>query len=161
MHKLWRAKRDKKYFCGNIYFDIITISSLYFIKPCLGFYLVCFAWEIEGFFRFHEEMMLISSTWCAFPPKSWLKIKISKIWDMVSRFSRTENLKKCTIFQEQKGTKAYSWKYIFWHYHLQQSFFYKTVSGILYLICFAWEIKAFIRFHEEMRLIPRTWCNIS
>ena len=29
------------------------------------------------FIRFHEKMKLISWTWCAFPKKSWIKIKIT------------------------------------------------------------------------------------
>ena len=65
-------------------------------------------------------------------------------------FYRKESLKKCTTFEEQKGTryiwgnvyfgkhylwrvkryKVYSGKRLFWHYYLPLSFVHKTVSQI-------------------------------
>ena len=41
-----------------------------------------------------------------------------------------------------KSKKVYSGKRLFWHYCLQLSFVYKTVSQT-FLICFAWDIKGF------------------
>ena len=51
------------------------------------------------------------------------------------RFSQKDNLKKCTSFEEQRN-KVYSRKRLFWHFHLQLSFVYKTVSQIYFnLFC--------------------------
>ena len=46
------------------------------------------------------------------------------------RFSRKENLKKCSSFERAKRYKVYSRKRLLWYYRLQLSFVYKTVSQI-------------------------------
>ena len=53
------------------------------------------------------------------------KLTFSKL-----QFSQKENLKKCTNFEEQKGTRYIWWGggHLYLHYHLQLSFVYKTVS---------------------------------
>ena len=40
--------------------------------------------------------------------------------------------RKCTSFEEQKGTKVYSRKCLFWYYRLQLSLVYKVVSRICF-----------------------------
>ena len=61
----------------------------------------------------------------------WEKLTFSKV-----RFSRKENLKKCTSFEKQKGAGYIREKALFWHYRLQLSCVYKSVSQIsFYLFC--------------------------
>ena len=61
----------------------------------------------------------------------WEKLTFSKV-----RFSRKENLKKCTSFEKQKGPGYIREKALFWHYRLQLSCVYKSVSLIsFYLFC--------------------------
>ena len=36
---------------GNVYFGITVFSCLLSTKPCLGFLLISFAWEIKGFYE--------------------------------------------------------------------------------------------------------------
>ena len=61
----------------------------------------------------------------------WEKLTFSKV-----RFSRKENLKKCTSFEKQKGAGYIREKALFWHYRLQLSCVYKSVSLIsFYLFC--------------------------
>ena len=50
IHYLWKAKRYKVY-SGNIYFGIIIFSCFWSTVPCLGFLLICFDWEIKGFYQ--------------------------------------------------------------------------------------------------------------
>ena len=58
----------------------------------------------------------------------WEKVMLSKL-----RFSWKENLKKCTSFEEQQGTRH---KPVFWHYRLQLSFVYEKLSQISFnLFC--------------------------
>ena len=64
--------------------------------------------------------------------------------------------------------KVYSGKRLFWHYRLQLSFVYKTVSRFL-LICFDWEIKGFyqsflgneVDFTDIMNLSPNICLKIK
>ena len=71
-------------------------------------------------------------------------------------FSQKENLKKCTGFEEQKGTR-YVWGNVCFDF-IDLSSLSSTKQCLEFLlICLAWEIKGkqmvFIRFHEEMKLI--------
>ena len=61
----------------------------------------------------------------------WEKLTFSKL-----QFSRKENLKKCTNFEEQKGTKYIRGEQLCWHNSLQISFAFKSVSQISFkLFC--------------------------
>ena len=61
----------------------------------------------------------------------WEKLTFSKL-----RFSRKENLKKCTNFEEQKGTKYIRGEQLYWHNSLHISFAFKSVSQISFkLFC--------------------------
>ena len=44
----WKGTR---YIQGNFYFGIIVISCLSSTKPCLRFLLICFVWEVKGFYQ--------------------------------------------------------------------------------------------------------------
>ena len=46
----FEEQKGTKYICGNFYFGIIVFSCLSSTKPCLRFLLICFDWEIEGFY---------------------------------------------------------------------------------------------------------------
>ena len=67
----------------------------------------------------------------------WKKLTFSKL-----RFSRKENLKKCTNFEEQKGTR-----YIRGNVYISINVFtcFSSTKSCLrfLLICFAWEVKGF------------------
>ena len=67
----------------------------------------------------------------------WKKLTFSKL-----RFSRKENLKKCTNFEEQKGTR-----YIRGNIYISINAFtcFSSTKSCLrfLLICFAWEVKGF------------------
>ena len=75
-------------------------------------------------------------------------------------FSQKENLKKCTGFEEQKGI-SYVWGNVYFDFIDLSSLSSTKPCLEFLLICLAWEIKgkemAFIRFHEEMRLISWIW----
>ena len=59
------------------------------------------------------------------------KLTLSKL-----QFSRKENLKKCTNFEEQKGTRYIRGNVYILHYRLQLPFVNKTVSQISFkLFC--------------------------
>ena len=61
----------------------------------------------------------------------WEILTFSKLW-----FSLKENLKKCANFKEQKRYKVYSRERLYWHYRLQHSFVYKSLSQISFkLFC--------------------------
>ena len=60
----------------------------------------------------------------------WKKLAFSKL-----RFSRKENLKNAQLWRA-KRYKVYSGERLYWHYRLQLSFVYKTMSQISFkLFC--------------------------
>ena len=65
-------------------------------------------------------------------------------------------MKKCTSFEEQKDTR-YIWGNGYFDIIFFSSFSSTKPCIEFLLICFAREIKAFIRFHEEVKLISLTW----
>ena len=44
-------QKGTRHIRGNVYFGIIVFSCLSSTKPCLRFLLICFAWEIKGFYQ--------------------------------------------------------------------------------------------------------------
>ena len=87
---------------------------------------------------------------CTFHLSSSAKLKI--------HFSWKENLKKCSSFEEQKVQGVFEGTFILTLsfsavFHLQN-----VVSNLLKFVSLGRK-SAFIRFHEEMRLISRTWCT--
>ena len=44
-------QKGRRYIRGKVYFGIIVFSCLSSTKPCLRFLLICFAWEIKGFYQ--------------------------------------------------------------------------------------------------------------
>ena len=85
------------------------------------------------FFNSIKEInMLISNEFQIFTiKKNWRSLNFDvfgkKIW-------------RNALALKSKRHKVYSGKRLFWHYHLQLSFFYKTVSQISFIF-FVWEIK--------------------
>ena len=47
----FEEQKGARYIWGNVYFGIIVFSCLSSTKPCLRFLLICFAWEIKGFYQ--------------------------------------------------------------------------------------------------------------
>ena len=47
----FEEQKGTRYIRGNVYFGIIVFSCLSSTKPCLRFLLICFAWEIKGFYQ--------------------------------------------------------------------------------------------------------------
>ena len=85
----WTCARWKgtRYIWGINYFGIIVFSCLSFTKACLIFLLICFIWEIKSFHHSSLENKVdftdIIITSQTFAQIFWLKIKMSKNWDMV------------------------------------------------------------------------------
>ena len=82
------------------------------------------------------------------------------------RFSRKENLKKCSSFERAKRYKIYSRKSLLRHYRLQLSVFYRLLlSTKLYfrfiLICFAQEINRFYQSSLENEVDFTDIMNVS
>ena len=46
----FEEEKGTRYVQGNVYFSIIVFSFLLPTKPCLRFILICFTWEIKGFY---------------------------------------------------------------------------------------------------------------
>ena len=47
----FEKQKGTRYIQGNVYFGIIVFSCLSSTKPCLRFFLICFARDIKGFYR--------------------------------------------------------------------------------------------------------------
>ena len=47
----FEEQKCRRYIRGNVYFGIIVFSCLSSTKPCLRFLLICFYWEIKGFYQ--------------------------------------------------------------------------------------------------------------
>ena len=47
----FEEQKRKRYIWGNVYFVIFLFSCLLSTNPCLRFLLICFAWEIKGFYQ--------------------------------------------------------------------------------------------------------------
>ena len=47
----FEEQKGTRYIRGNVYFGIIVFSCLSSTKPCLRFLLICFDWEIKGFYQ--------------------------------------------------------------------------------------------------------------
>ena len=44
-------KKGTRYIQENVYFGIIVFNCLSSTKPCLKFLLICFVWEIKGYYH--------------------------------------------------------------------------------------------------------------
>ena len=85
----------------------------------------------------------------------WEKLTFSKL-----RFSRKENLKKCTNFEEQKGTR-YIWGNVYIGINV-----FSCLSSIKpclrsFLNCFVWEIKGFYQSYYGNEVDFRDIMNVS
>ena len=47
----FEEQKGTRYIQGKVYFGIIVFNCLSSTKPCLRFLLICFAWEIKGFYQ--------------------------------------------------------------------------------------------------------------
>ena len=78
MHWLWRQKRCKIYLGKHLFYHYCLQLSFVSAKPCLRFLLICFPWEIKGFY---QSYLGIDIDFRTFPQISWPKIENSKNWD--------------------------------------------------------------------------------
>ena len=44
-------QKSQSYIWGNIYFGIIVFTCLSSTKPCLRFFVICFAWKLKGVYQ--------------------------------------------------------------------------------------------------------------
>ena len=47
----FEEQKGTRFIRGNVYFEIIVFSCLLSTKPCLGFLLICFPWELNDFYQ--------------------------------------------------------------------------------------------------------------
>ena len=79
----FEEQKGTRYIPGNIYFGIIIFSCFLSTKPCLRFLLICFLWEIRGFYQSSLGNEVDFTDLINVSQIPLLKIKISKSWDMV------------------------------------------------------------------------------
>ena len=177
----FEVQKGTKHIRENVNFGIIVLNCLSSTNLCIRFLLICFAREIKGFYQSSlgnevdfTHVMNVSQI-------SWLKIKISKNWDMYFVDERAMVTTTLTsychwktlvpfCFRKKKPEKAFVTLTVNYRKIAQKNYAIQNNSKLdisLYMtLCFDWKIGVFqqtvVRIYyifNETFIAVRCICN--